>query len=170
MKLIQPENRLLGSLGTAGACAFVAAILLSCGCGEDSGEQENSCPDPIEITEAHLEEPATLENQSVPMRCVDYEFNDGSYIIDSDLSLEPGVVIAFEKGVMAVKAAGSLSAVGTADLPIVLTAKDRTAGTWDGVVVTGGEATLDHVTVEYGGLEDQTSSNYDAPANLTIRD
>lgn len=136
------------------------------------------CLEPERLTdfgETRIENEVVLENRSEPMDCVDY-------IVDVDpfpriyqvrdagvLTIEPGVVMAFEDGEF-FEVTGELRAVGTADLPIVLTAVNPEAGAWAGLALRNGDGQLEHVTIEYAGSRDVTSSNYDAPANLTVRD
>jgi len=133
-----------------------------------------SCPAPEVISGSSVSTETTLTNRIEPMDCVDYVVTASNYNITSHLTLEPGVVIAFEGGAMTVNEDATLTAEGTASLPIILTTAGpmagRAPGSWNGLVVKGGTASLDRVTIEYAGGSDMTSSNYDAPANLTLRD
>ena len=136
------------------------------------------CLEPERLTdfdETRIASDAVLENRSEPMDCVDYIVDVDPfpriYQVRNDgvLTIEPGVVMAFEDGGF-FEVTGELRAIGTADLPIVLTAVNPAAGAWAGLTLRGGEGQLEHVTIEYAGSRDVTSSNYDAPANLTVRD
>ncbi len=109
----------------------------------------------------------------------------GCYNVESDISvdgvtltLDPGVTLKFaqETG-MTVWASGRLSAVGTADDPIVLTGQEMIRGYWDGLRFYQSNSTtnrLENVTIEYGGgywdanlVLDGSSSS---PARVAIND
>jgi hypothetical protein len=81
------------------------------------------------------------------------------------LVIEPGVKLVFAaQAVLLVRPGGSLTAKGTGDEPIVLTADKAKPGRWAGVLIgesaeysdpiqaPKGSVTLDHVVVEYGGF------------------
>ncbi|UCE60854.1 MAG: hypothetical protein JSU63_03710 [Phycisphaerales bacterium] len=76
---------------------------------------------------------------------------------DATLTVEPGVTIKFQQGVeMTVWGDGKLSAVGTADLPVVLTGEEAIRGYWDGLRFYQSNSTvnqLDYVTIEYAGAQ-----------------
>ena len=135
-----------------------------------------TCPEPQELTVYDIRADAVWTNLYEPMNCVDYVAEDvfaSTYNIEvraGTLTIEPGVVVAFEEGrALVVRDSGNLVAVGTADKPIILTGTSASRGYWAGLAL-GGTATaaLEHVTVEYGGSRDLTSSNYTAPANLAV--
>ncbi len=75
----------------------------------------------------------------------------------ANLTLEPGVIIKFGAGEnLRVARGGSLTARGTADNPIVLTGLEASPGHWNGVLFqysNSGNNILDHVQVEYAGIE-----------------
>ena len=89
---------------------------------------------------------------------------DADYYVDTtvglrvttDLVLEPGVQLVFDSTQerFEVTSTGSLSAVGTAGSPIVMTGAEQTAGYWGGLQFYNSNAVaneLDYVTIEYGG-------------------
>lgn len=87
----------------------------------------------------------------------------GTYIAESDvnvsggatLTLKPGVTIKFASGkVMSIRNDGRLSAVGTAENPIMLTGSEATRGYWGGLRIfesNSADNRLEFVTIEYGG-------------------
>ncbi len=79
----------------------------------------------------------------------------GTIWVSTALTLDPGVWLEFDSGVrMDVGTAGSLSAVGTEDDPIVLTGREAIRGYWGGVRFNQSNAPanrLEHVFIEYGG-------------------
>lgn len=82
------------------------------------------------------------------------------YIIDcvttitGKLTIEPGVVIAFEQGAgMDFKSNSSFKMNGTAEKPIILTAKEQIKGFWQGVWTesTSMANMMSYVTIDYAG-------------------
>jgi RHS repeat-associated protein len=82
------------------------------------------------------------------------------------LTIDPGAIIKFELGYnLTVNSGGTLIANGTVAQPIVFTSiNDESvgadtntvittpeAGDWDSIYLNGGQATLDHVSISYGG-------------------
>lgn len=104
--------------------------------------------------------PVVLEITNIK---VDTTLNAGTYIAESDVSvsdgatliLKPGVTIKFASGkAMFIQSDGRLSAVGTADKPIVLTGSEATRGYWGGLRIfesNSADNRLEFVTIEYGG-------------------
>jgi hypothetical protein len=88
----------------------------------------------------------------------------------SSLTLEAGARVEFEGGVP-LSVRGDLSVDGASDAMVELTSRAPDDTAWGGVLVRDdGSASFDHVELTRGGAVDLTSSNYDAPANLTLRD
>ena len=90
------------------------------------------------------------------------EVDDGvDYIVDcvanvgGDLVIEPGVVIQFAPEAGLRVGGGSISAVGSAEAPIVLTGEVKEKGAWRGVYIESDNVKnkLEHVTLEYAGGE-----------------
>lgn len=74
---------------------------------------------------------------------------------NATLTIEPGVTIVFQQDArLTVGADACLSAVGTAEQPIVLTGAEAIRGYWDAVYFNASndfQNRLDHVTIEYAG-------------------
>ncbi len=87
----------------------------------------------------------------------------GCYLVESSVSVTGGAMLTIEQGViikfqqdagMTVRSDGRLSAVGTAEQPIIFTGEEAVRGYWDGLDFSFSnsfENRLDHVTIEYGG-------------------
>ncbi|MGD8570407.1 MAG: Calx-beta domain-containing protein, partial [Gammaproteobacteria bacterium] len=84
------------------------------------------------------------------------------------LTINPGVTLMFESSSsLDISATGALSAVGTADLPILFTGVNKTPGSWGGVdfrYTNNVSNALDYLTIEYGG-DSATSANLTTTAN-----
>jgi hypothetical protein len=108
------------------------------------------------------------------------------YLVTGDVTIAAGVTLTVEPGVTVRSTGmvrfyvnGTLTAVGTADAPILFTGGAATPGAWGGIVVTGTAlapnvgSRLEHVTVEYGGsyVSANVTVSYGriAIANATIR-
>lgn len=72
--------------------------------------------------------------------------------IDADLTIEPGVTIAFEQGA-GMEIYGSIEAVGTASDSIVFTGVNKTPGAWENLVINSDDLNnqLQFCKVEYAG-------------------
>ena len=99
--------------------------------------------------------PFTSINQDTTLEADCYLSNTNLTVSAGNLTLEPGVIIKFGAGdALRVNNGGSLTAEGTAQSPIVLTAIDPTPGFWDGVEIFGSNSlrnSLQFVQIEYGG-------------------
>lgn len=88
----------------------------------------------------------------------------GCYLVDSSievrntghLNIEPGAVLKFGANTgITVVTGGSLSSIGTADLPVVMTSQDPTPGYWNGVYFQRSNSSrnkLVNTVVEYAGI------------------
>ena len=89
------------------------------------------------------------------------------------LTIDPGAIVKVGLGLnLTVQAGGTLIAAGTVPQPIIFTSiKDESvgantntvattpaAGDWDSIYLAGGQATFNHVTLEYGGGPDSLNS------------
>ena len=91
---------------------------------------ENTCENCIEI-----KTPTIWKDKHDDPDEVDY-LVDGPLIISSDLTLEPGVVIAFKEGAsLTVFCEGSLNAVGTESKHIIFRGEDPVEGFWQGLKI-----------------------------------
>lgn len=84
--------------------------------------------------------------------------------VEAPLTIEPGVTIAFEQGGgLEVKdygeRTGSITAIGTADKPIVFTGTSKTPGAWKHIYMNSGDLNnkLHNVIIEYAGNTDGKS-------------
>ncbi len=85
--------------------------------------------------------------------------------VEGPLTIEPGVTIAFEQdGGMAIKDYGSrtgaITAIGTADKPIVFTGTTQVPGAWRHIYMNSGNLNnkLYHCIIEYAGATDGSKS------------
>ena len=89
------------------------------------------------------------------------------------LTIDPGAIVKVGLGLnLTVQSGGTLIAAGTVAQPIIFTSiKDESigantntvvttpaAGDWDSIYLNGGQATFNHVTLEYGGGPDSLNS------------
>jgi len=125
------------------------ALGLSCGC--DSGDDEDaSCQ--VGGVPASIASTVTL-----PAGC--YEVNEEVYVGDGGkLVVEPGVELRFAAGTgLRIESDGALSAVGTADKPILFTGKKKQRGSWKEIYFENSASdanALSYVTIEYAGGEE----------------
>lgn len=78
--------------------------------------------------------------------------------VDAFLTIEPGVIIAFEANaglVVGQFGGGAISAIGTSSEPIVFTGQTKAKGFWGGLVFETNDVRneLDYVIVEYAGSD-----------------
>lgn len=136
--------------------ATISMTTMACGPGDDNGDNGDNAT--TNTTNAQLldcssfGEDLTLEDNVDGG--VDY-IVDCLARVDGDLTVEPGVIIQFKQDSGLNMAAGSLSAKGTADKPIIFTGETQVRGSWYGVqfVSTSAKNALEHVTVEYAGQD-----------------
>ncbi len=108
------------------------------------------------------------EDPSLPDYCI-----TGTWMIKGTLTIEPGVVIAFESdgGLQIDDVDGVILANGTAARPIVFTGKTKTMGFWRGVYVESEDVrnVLNNVVIEYAGSNAVNGSWYNIEAGLAMR-
>lgn len=96
-----------------------------------------------------FQEPGTWKDLGVPyyLKIVLY--------VKGALTLEPGVKIVAEDGTsIDVRSGGSLTAIGTAQKPIIFTAKTQSAGAWEGIEFFESSSknnTFDYAQILYAG-------------------
>lgn len=141
--------------------AYSATLQLNC-----------TCPPPRIINTAPPPGDTTWEDWIPSMECVDYVVNPNITVSGGLLTIEPGVVAAFEAGrMLRISSTGGLSAAGTAQEPIILTGVQPTRGYWSGVYLdASGHASnqITHTTIEYAGIASLSGSI--RRANLILRD
>ena len=78
--------------------------------------------------------------------------SDGLYLTDANLTIDAGVEMRFQPESSINVTNGDLFINGVADSPVLLSATDRTPGSWGGVnLERSGNSNLKQVTIEYGG-------------------
>jgi hypothetical protein len=95
-----------------------------------------------------------------------YNVNSNIFVRDTaTLTVSPGVRLQFAQGVsLDVEADGILSAIGTAQAPIIFTGALPAAGYWDGIDIGSiALSRLDYVIIEYGGNDTAARS-----ANISL--
>ncbi|RZL60396.1 MAG: hypothetical protein EOO93_14095, partial [Pedobacter sp.] len=146
--------------------AIAISAIAFTGCSKDDDETPTKVPVVGEIT-----------GDITANRTLAY----GNYTLKGMVKIQPGVTLTIEKGStftadkssgengLVVLKNGTLIANGTADEPIVFTAKDKTPGQWAGIIIYGdapivgaaGVATAaseDGLTQTYGGTNASHSS------------
>lgn len=148
MKSIFLFNFKLGNLGVLLLFIFLMASCSS----DDSVDQPVVVIQPIELDcDYFLENRTLVDNPNAP---IDYIISCNAQV-RADLVIEPGVVIAFtqDAGLNFYENESSIRAVGTANLPIILTGTNNVRGFWRGLFIDSTDPSniLDHVTISYAG-------------------
>ncbi len=98
---------------------------------------------------------AFRENRTLEDRGLDVDYIvDCRAFVDADLTIEPGVTIAFESDSgLQVGDNGSITAIGTMNNPIIFTGTDKIAGAWSGILIESADVKnrLEHAVIEYAG-------------------
>jgi hypothetical protein len=121
-------------------------------CKEEDNEPEPLVLDCNSFSNSNPSKITKLEDRGI---AIDYII-DCTITVDIDLTIDPGVTIAFTNGAgMWIREEGSLNATGTPDKPIVFTGTDKVKGSWKGIISysTDVKNKLDNVTIEYAGGE-----------------
>ena len=147
-------------------CLFLSLIVLlqfSCNPEDDNPDPDPNQEDLISISQ-DIDSPTTWTNQNDDPSAIDYKILENIDINDV-LTIEPGVRIAFESGVMMEVREGALIAIGTAAERIVFTGCESIKGYWDGIQFRSDDVRneMDFCEVSYGG-------HPDLDANITIED
>jgi hypothetical protein len=118
--------------------------------GADSRYSGN-IDDRIHVENQDITSAQVWKNLGIPY----YMLSSSSYDIEAALTLEAGVSLIFNSSSeLLVKSAGSLTAAGSLEAPILFTGQEKTPGYWGGIQFYSSNSTnnlLDHVTVEYAG-------------------
>jgi len=126
-------------------------------CKEEDSEPEPLVLDCNSFSSSSPDKITQLEDRGLP---IDYII-DCTISVDIDLTIDPGVTIAFTNGAgMWIREDGSLIAAGTLDKPIVFTGTDKVKGSWKGIISYSNDVKnkLDNVTIEYAGGESFNSN------------
>lgn len=158
------------------ALLFSALFIGLTACEKDNPEPNDpNSPNPSTGNEPAIELDCNYFNQDRvlvdnPEAPVDYiiscEIN-----VDAKLTVEPGVVIAFESDAsMKVNQDATLIMEGTANKPIVLTGVAEEKGLWRGMLIESNKAsnTMKYVTIEYAGSSSASHSGGMVPAGLQV--
>ena len=137
-------------------CLTVLTCFALLGCGASSDPVDDQCELGGSILVEEGVSQDTLWDCTVAPYQVMSEFNVSAA---ATLTIAPGVTVEFgEDGSLVIGAEdehGSLSAVGTADEPILFTSSAAVpaAGDWKAIVIHSGanSATIEHAIIEYGG-------------------
>lgn len=96
---------------------------------------------------------------------------DGMFYLENQLTIAPGTTLAFAHGAGMVvqNFKAGITALGSADKPIVFTGIDKAPGAWNGLYLANTNDTgsttprtrLAYVTIEYGGGRSHSDSNAD---------
>lgn len=89
-----------------------------------------------------------------PNADIDYIITCNGMSIPDDVTIEPGVTIAFETDAsLWIREDGSLKAVGTSDKPITFTGVDKARGAWGGIFFASNDPKneMKYTIVEYSG-------------------
>jgi hypothetical protein len=119
-------------------------------CKEEDNEPEPLVLDCNSFSNSNPGKITKLEDRGI---AIDYII-DCTITVDIDLTIDPGVTIAFTNGAgMLIREDGSLTATGTPDKPIVFTGTDKIKGSWKGIISYSNDVKnkLDNVTIEYAG-------------------
>lgn len=105
-----------------------------------------------------------------PEAPVDYIITCQAHV-KAKLTVEPGVVIAFEPGAaLYIEEGASFTMDGTSDKPILLTGVEKEKGLWNGVLVESIKPSnsMKYVTLEYAGHQSVSHSGGVYPAGLQV--
>jgi len=110
----------------------------------------------IELSGIQTED-LTLTDIFVNSNSPDYIVTSNFEMSDGQLTIEPGVIIAFKSDTrMWIDDSGLIVAKGTASEPIIFTGESETKGFWQGLVIWTNNVLneLDYVQIKYGGSSD----------------
>lgn|SRR5690554_288494 len=131
-------------------------FISSCSTDDDSndGDPILEVEPPIVLACNYFSENPNAILEDNPNAPVDYIVTCNGMSIPDDVTIKPGVTIAFESDASFwVKNEGSLNAVGTSDKPITFTGVDKERGAWGGIFFASNDPKneMNHTVVEYSG-------------------
>ncbi len=135
----------------AGAFSLSAAA-----CGNDDENNRDDDNGQSQTIGGTYAEDLLLKNLVEDPTKPDY-YVQSDLMIQSLLTIEPGVMIEFAPNTQLTidgRSNGKLATNGTADEPVILTGKNKTPGSWQGVYIDNSVTTQNSVnwtTIEYGG-------------------
>lgn len=131
-------------------------FISSCSTDDDSndGDPILEVEPPIVLACNYFSENPNAILEDNPNAPVDYIVTCNGMSIPDDVTIKPGVTIAFESDASFwVKNEGSLNAVGTSDKPITFTGVDKERGAWGGIFFASNDPKnqMNYTIVEYSG-------------------
>ena len=151
-----------------GAYEFSLAVTTSGGESKSDQIVISVVKEPVYLSGKVTESLTLVDIYSDPS-CPDYVVS-GTYTVQSDLKVEPGVIIEFEEdaGIYVVES-GSMHAAGNLDKPIVFTGTQKIKGHWKGIRFDSNNPNnlLSYVNLEYGGKSGFDGAN--VKANLILK-
>lgn len=138
--------------------AFVAILFSysACTSDDDTAHEEpiTEIDPPIVIDCQYFNNHPNAILEDNPYAPVDYLVICNGTSIPDDVTIEPGVTIAFETDASFwVREEGSLKAVGTTSQPITFTGVDKAMGSWAGIYFGSNDSKneIKYALIEYGG-------------------
>lgn len=156
------------------ATLSVAGLLLFSCDSDDGGETPIVVEPPILLDCYYFSNNPNAVLTDNPNAPVDYII-DCVVDIEDDVTIEPGVTIAFSerRSGIRVKDEGSLVAVGTSSKPIIFTGTEQQPGWWGGIEIDSDnhKNKISHAVIEYGGANVSVGigGGLQGFANVTIR-
>src|SRR5690554_4102335 len=131
-------------------------FISSCSTDDDSndGDLILEVEPPIVLACNYFSENPNAILEDNPNAPVDYIVTCNGMSIPDDVTIKPGVTIAFESDASFwVQGEGSLNAVGTPDKPITFSGVDKAMGSWGGIFFASNDPKneIKYAVVEYGG-------------------
>jgi len=98
----------------------------------------------VNVSEGTVDQDATWQEIGVP-----YVFSEASITVDANLALQAGVklIVPANAAVYVGYNSGKLVVSGTASSPVIFTSQPNAAGTWQGIMLQGGNNNLQHLRV-----------------------
>lgn len=166
---ISSANEMMASFTPDAEGEYLVVLRMTTSQSEDSDTVKinASKPEFINIT-ADIREDRRLEKIN-PNNGPDYIVK-GFYTIDAALTVDPGVIIHFERNAgFKVQSSGSLMARGTSSDSIIFTGAESTKGFWKGLIFEGSDNNINEISfsrISFAGSESISSET--GAANLTI--
>ena len=150
---------------------MVGFIYTSCSNDDDNAPDQEPITEPLVLDCSRITEATVLKNRGAG---IDYIWP--CYVtVEAPLTIEPGVTIAFEQGGgLEIKdygsRTGSITAIGTADNPIVFTATNQVPGAWKGIYMNSGDLNnkLSYSIIEYAGSTDGSKAAISTTSDTKI--
>lgn len=147
----------LRKIATLGSFFLASLSIVSCTKEEQTANEVTGvAPETLDCN--YFEEDRVLtDNPNAP---IDYIVTCKAPVT-KNLKIEPGVVIAFKNEAgLEITPDGSISAIGTAQKPILFTGMDKIAGSWRGIYIGSKDVknNFTHCVISYGGGKEFNSN------------